>query len=229
MSRSDDEPLCIDDRLLAETQGRINAVFQDEVQFPIYVIRSAEPRTGCKMSVSGGASSLYYRDIITDWQGGGFMIEIHQAGMTLGAFNGGILHEISHCLQPELGTPWSCLPQELGFPPIPKEQIQPVTSTAYQNYRFHRADFWRLAGHVWSRGVEAFPCCFSDIGMTWVEPDAMLETLASEIEQRRQQPLWRVAMSPSPRDFETIFDFDVNDWDKFECPVIFNPTEENAS
>ena len=228
MPQPDDEPLRLDERLLVETQGRINAVFQDDLLFPIYMIPSPEPRSECRMSVSGGASSLYYRDRITGWQGAGFVIETHPAAMQRVSYHGSILHEIAHCLQPELGTPWSCLPQELGFPPLQKEQIQPANSTAYQSYRFHRADFWRLAGHVWARGANAFPCRFSDLGMTWVKPEDMLVVLAPEIERMRHDPLWKIALRPVPREFETLFDFDPKDWDKFECPATTTPQEENA-
>jgi len=229
MPRPDDEPLRVDDRLLAETQGRINAVFQDDLIFPVYVIKAPEPHPGYNMAVSGGASSLYYRDNIADWQGPGFVLKVHQAETTRTNFHGTILHEITHCCQLDMATPWSCLPEEMGFPAFQKEQLRPVFPSAYQTYLAHRLDFWRLCGHVWTRGIEVFPCRFSDLGITWVRPDDMLAALAPEIKRERHAPLWQIARRPVPRDFATLFEFDPKDWNKCEYLTdSINPMEKVA-
>ena len=211
MLQMEEELVCIDDALLAETQARINRVFTNDLLFPVYVIQEPSERKESIMAVCGGASSHFYRDKISDWQGPGYVIMVYRDEMSRPDFYGSILHEIAHCCQATMPPPWACLPEEIGLFPVPKENLRPVSGTPYDNYKVHQPDFWRLALHAWARGVDAgFPCDVHHLGQTLVDSDLMFETIKPEIEQLAEYPLWKIGKRPVPRTFAKVFDIDLD-------------------
>ena len=206
MPETDDAVLCLDDMLLAEAQVRLNEIFANDLQFPVYLIRSPEEHSDCLMSVSGGSSSLYYRDIISDWRGSGYPIKIYRDEMAAPVFYGTLAHEIAHCFTPMISTPWSCLPEEMGFLPVPKADLKPIFGTPQDDFDFHRPEFWRLAFHAGARAAKAgLPCTHRHIGMLPADADMVYKTIVPEIEELEKTPLWKIAMRPLPRLFARLF------------------------
>lgn len=222
MPESHDERLRIDDRLLVETQHRINDVFAGDLLAPVYCIREPPTDEQVIASIVGEDVSCFFRDRVADWQGPGYLVRFFQKEMTRSNFHAAVLHEVAHAFQNVL--PW---PYLLPEPMHTEERKQLVTqrnpSSSYDNYKGHRPDFWRICLHTWSRGVDAgFPCEPRQLGLTWVDTDLMLETLRPEIESEWNTPLWKIGLRPVPRHFDTLFDFDPNDWDKLDLSPL-NP------
>lgn len=217
-----DDLLTIDKNLLAETQIRVNDLFAADLLFPVYLIKAPEESKAPIMGVCGGCTTHYYRDVVQNWQGPGYTICVFRNKMPRPLFHGALLHEIAHCFQPTMPSPWAGLPEDVGLFVVPKENLRPVFGGAYANYKAHQPDFWRLALHTWSRGVDAgFPCDACYLGETWVDSKLMLETLLPEIRQLADDPLWKIGRRPVPRTFEQLFDFDPEDWDKIDIPSVY--------
>lgn len=206
MPQSHDERLRLDATLFADAQDRLNDIFASDLQFPIYLIQAPEPHDKTLMSVSGGSSSLYYRDFINGWRGPGYPIKIYRDEMTAPTFYGTLVHEIAHCFTPMISTPWSCLPEEMGFLPVPKVDLKPIFGTPQDDFDFHRPEFWRLAFHAGARAASAgLPCSHRNIGMRPEDADIVLKTIAAEIDELENMPLWKIARRSLPRLFARLF------------------------
>lgn len=217
MSDSPEELLRIDKTLLAETQDRVNGIFVNDLLHPVYIVPETEKDGDRLMSVCGGVSSLVYRDGTAGWNGGGYVVCVHKDRMSEPLFQASILHEIAHCLQEKMKTPWSCWPEDIGLAANYKGNIQFTRCTNYDSYRWHREDFWRLAVHVQYRAaLVGYDSSFSDFGTTWVSPSDMQNALEQEVKELEDMPLWKIGRKPVPRDFAKLFDFDPNDWDKID-------------
>ena len=208
---------------LIEGQRFLNQRFGDELQFPIYVIRAPTTDDNVFMTIAGGADSLHYRDEITDWQGGGYLIRLHKNRSSRIAFNTAILHEASHAFQPIFSTP---LPHPIAGMEIPASPETRGPSSVYWQHRFHKADFWRIAFHVLKRATLAgFECDHKKLGIIWVDLDAMRDALEDETLELLDMPLWKIARRPVPRRFQQLFDIDLSTINQSNSP--FSRTEES--
>ncbi len=208
MEQTPDSRPLIEDAWLIEGQRFLNQRFGDDLMFPIYVIRA--PTTD--VTIAGGADSLHYRDEITDWQGGGYLIRLHKCRSSRIAFNTALLHETAHAFQPIFPTP---LPQVIPGMEIPASHDTRGPSSVYWQHVFHKADFWRIAFHVLKRATLAgFECDHKKLGIIWVDLDAMRETLEEETVELLDMPLWKIARRPLPRRFQQLFDIDLSTLNK---------------
>ena len=209
MPPSHDEVLRVDEHLV-DVQSRLNDVFRNDLLAPVYCVREpTDDMTGA--TISGGDSYHYYRERLTNWQGPGFLLRIYREEMTRSAMNATVLHELGHSMQTQMILPY--WPPEHYVMENRKQSVKQLSPFSIVHHcRWHRADFWRLAVHLWSRGVDnGFPCRIRDLGITWIDHDLMLETLRPEIKDFADMPVWKIARRPVPRKFVKLFDVDLED------------------
>ncbi len=203
----DSRPLIANDWLI-EGQRFLNRRFGTDLMFPIYVVRAPPSDDNVFMTIAGGADSLHYRNEITDWQGGGYLIRLHKNRASRVAFNSTLLHETAHAFQPIFPTP---LPQQVPGVNLPSCSCIQGASSVYWNHVFHKADFWRIAFHVLKRATLAgFECDHTKLGIVWVDLDAMRDALEDETVELLDMPLWKIARRPVPRRFLKLFDIDLS-------------------
>ena len=230
MPQIEEELLCIDEALLAETQDRVNGIFTADLICPVYIIRETEDEDERLMSVSGGPASLVYRNVITGWRGCGYLIWVRKKRMEGPLFRASILHEIAHCFQKQMEVPWSCWPEDTGLAVNCRDNVHFTRCTNYESYRWHREDFWRLAVHVWYRAALAgYESSLADFGKTWVSPSDMQKDLEREIRELEGVPLWKIGRRPVPKHFAKLFDFDPRDWDDIDSlSHLPSPSDKGA-
>ena len=206
-----DRPPSLTDEAILDMQRFLNDFFRFDLSAPVYLVRAAQPKPGVIAEFECGFGSAREKPRLADWSGPGYLVRLHDTGLSPPEFHSLLAHKIAHCFDPRLVPPTDCWCENMdhNIQELVDEHLKssglPSDETGRWHF-FHDAKFWRTALHVAHRLTEAGKICHWDLLGVPADPIfTMLATVYWELDTLSQLPLRKLAGRPVSGAFNKLF------------------------
>ena len=223
----------VDDELFYSVEKAVNELFEPDIQFPVYFIRTPSEERDVRASIAGDIYHFQYRDLIHNWRGPGFVMMFHVDNLYKSEFRTVVAHELAHTFDRRMIPPAAFYDErlELYFLRLFRDLLcnAGTPQNRIQRLHFqHDAVFWRNAFHVAHRMTQAGLKCIPEYLGAQEESIAMMyDILKPELTSLADIPLWKLSQRPVPGALGKLF----HSVRKYEYPIRFDspPTRKDFS